>query len=102
MSPTTALDVSIQAQILELIKELKDEYEMSVMIITHDLGVISELADDVTVLYLGKAVEHAPVRELFRNPQHPYTKALFEIHPPFLWKRKGAPGAHIWDGARCV
>ena len=74
--PTTALDVTIQAQILELIKKLKDEIGMSVLMITHDLGVIAEVSDDVVVVYAGKAVEYADVKTIFKNPQHPYTMAL--------------------------
>ncbi len=74
--PTTALDVTIQAQILELIKKLKDEFGMSVLMITHDLGVIAEVSDDVVVVYAGKAVEYAEVKTIFKNPLHPYTMAL--------------------------
>ncbi len=74
--PTTALDVTIQAQILELIKKLKDEIGMSVLMITHDLGVIAEVSDDVVVVYAGKAVEYADVKTIFRDPKHPYTIAL--------------------------
>ena len=85
--PTTALDVTIQAQILDLMKELQEDLQMSVMIITHDLGVIAEMADDVTVMYLGKAVERAPVREIFRNAKHPYTQALLRSLPRI--ERKG-------------
>ena len=74
--PTTALDVTIQAQILELIKKLKDEIGMSVLMITHDLGVIAEVSDDVVVVYAGKAVEYADVKTIFKDPKHPYTIAL--------------------------
>lgn len=74
--PTTALDVTIQAQILELIKKLKDEIGMSVLMITHDLGVIAEVSDNVVVVYAGKAVEYADVVSIFKNPRHPYTMAL--------------------------
>jgi peptide/nickel transport system ATP-binding protein len=79
--PTTAVDVTIQAQILELLSELKEQLAMSVMIITHDLGVIAEMADEVMVMYLGKIVEHGPVVEIFDNPKHPYTRALIESIP---------------------
>ena len=85
--PTTALDVTIQAQILELIKKLQDDYHMSLMIITHNLGVIAETADDVVVMYCGKVVEHAPVAAVFHNPKHPYTQGLIESIPA-LTKRK--------------
>ena len=79
--PTTALDVTIQAQILELMKELREKLGMAVIWITHDLGVIAGIADRVMVMYGGQVVEHAPVRELFSNPQHPYTRALLKTIP---------------------
>ena len=79
--PTTALDVTVQAQILELMKELQQESGMSIMFITHDLGVIAEVADRVAVMYLGRVVESAPVKELFRNPLHPYTVNLLKSMP---------------------
>ncbi len=79
--PTTALDVTIQAQILELIKELRQKLGMAIVWITHDLGVIAGIADRVIVMYGGQIVEHAPVRELFGNPQHPYTRALLQTIP---------------------
>ena len=74
--PTTALDVTIQAQVLELINELRAEFETAILFITHDLAVIAQMADDVVVMYLGKIVESAPVGELFTNPKHPYTLGL--------------------------
>ncbi len=79
--PTTALDVTIEAQILALIKQLQDELGMSLMIITHNLGVIGEMSDQVVVMYMGKIVEEAPLAELFNDPQHPYTQALFRSIP---------------------
>lgn len=79
--PTTALDVTIQAQILELMKDLRDKLGMAVIWITHDLGVIAGIADRVIVMYGGQVVEHAPVRELFANPAHPYTRALLKTIP---------------------
>ena len=79
--PTTALDVTIQAQILELVKELRQKLGMAIVWITHDLGVIAEIADRVAVMYAGQIVEHAEVKELFANPQHPYTTALLETLP---------------------
>ena len=79
--PTTALDVTIQAQILELMKELRAKLGMAVIWITHDLGVIAGIADRVLVMYAGQVVEHAGVRDLFRNPQHPYTTALLTTVP---------------------
>ncbi|MCD6462896.1 MAG: ABC transporter ATP-binding protein [Thermotogae bacterium] len=79
--PTTALDVTIQAQILELMKELQREYGMSIIMITHDLGVIAEMADRVLVMYAGKVVEYADVRDLFKDPHHPYTWGLMNSIP---------------------
>ncbi len=79
--PTTALDVTIEAQILQLLKNLQKEYGMSIVFITHDLGVIGEIADEVIVMYVGKVVERAKTTELFDNPLHPYTKALFQSRP---------------------
>ena len=80
--PTTALDVTIQAQILTLINELKDEIGTSVIVITHDLGVIAGMADRVAVMYAGSIVENAAATEIFDKPQHPYTKALIGSIPP--------------------
>jgi peptide/nickel transport system ATP-binding protein/oligopeptide transport system ATP-binding protein len=79
--PTTALDVTIQAQILELLKKLQREMGMAIILITHDLGVIAETADNVAVMYAGRVVEQAPARALFDNPQHPYTIGLLESIP---------------------
>ena len=79
--PTTALDVTIQAQVLELINELKERNNASVIFITHDLGVIAEMADEVAVMYLGKIVEYAPVDMLFHHARHPYTRALLASVP---------------------
>ena len=79
--PTTALDVTIQAQILELMKSLQKKLNMSILFITHDLGVVSEVADRVMVMYLGHIVEMADADELFSNPKHPYTKALLQVAP---------------------
>ncbi|MCD6082827.1 ABC transporter ATP-binding protein, partial [Candidatus Aerophobetes bacterium] len=79
--PTTALDVTVQAQILELMKELQAEFGMSIMFITHNLGVIAEVSDEVMVMYLGKAVEYASVDEIFHNPLHPYTVRLLRSIP---------------------
>jgi oligopeptide/dipeptide ABC transporter ATP-binding protein len=79
--PTTALDVTIQAQILDLMKELKDESNTGVILITHDLGVVAEMADRVVVMYAGEVVEEAPVGEIFSNPKHPYTQGLIQSIP---------------------
>ena len=79
--PTTALDVTIQAQVLNLIKDIIKEYQMGVMFITHDLGVIAQTADTVAVMYLGAIVEKGPVREIIKNPKHPYTRGLLKALP---------------------
>ena len=79
--PTTALDVTIQAQVIDLIKDIIREYEMGVIFITHDLGVIAQVADEVAVMYLGRIVEKGPVNEILKNPKHPYTKGLLEALP---------------------
>ncbi|OAT88016.1 ABC transporter ATP-binding protein [Candidatus Arthromitus sp. SFB-turkey] len=81
--PTTALDVTIQAQILDLIKNMKSKFDMSIMMITHDLGVIAEMADYVIVMYAGKIVEKAKVLDIFKNPKHPYTIGLMKSKPTF-------------------
>jgi peptide/nickel transport system ATP-binding protein len=80
--PTTALDVTVQKTILELMQKLQHEHEMGLMFITHDLGVIAELADKVVVMYKGKIVEQGNVMDIFSNPQHPYTKGLLACRPP--------------------
>ncbi len=79
--PTTALDVTIQSQILNLIQELKENLGMAIILITHDLGVIAEAAEEVIVMYAGEVVEHAPVKEIFHNPKHPYTEGLLNSIP---------------------
>ena len=79
--PTTALDVTIQAQILDLLRDLRKEMRTAVMLITHDLGVVAEMADRVAVMYGGQIVELAEVHELFKNPQHPYTRSLLASTP---------------------
>lgn len=79
--PTTALDVTIQAQIMDLLKELRDEYNMSIILITHDMGLIAEMADRVLVMYAGEIVEDTDVFSMFNNPRHPYTKALLNSIP---------------------
>ena len=79
--PTTALDVTIQAQILDLLKELQNETGAGIILITHDLGVVAETADRVAVMYAGQIIEEAPVEELFANPRHPYTRSLLNSIP---------------------
>ena len=85
--PTTALDVTIQAQILELVRDLRKKLGMSIVWITHDLGVIAGIADRVMVMYGGQIVEQAPVKELFANPRHPYTRALLKTIPSLTGER---------------
>ena len=79
--PTTALDVTVQASVLDLLDDLRHEYEMSMIIITHDMGVVAEAADDIIVMYAGQVVEHASTLDLFDNPEHPYTEALLGALP---------------------
>ncbi|RDE19542.1 ABC transporter ATP-binding protein [Motiliproteus coralliicola] len=81
--PTTALDVTVQAQILKLIKSLQQEFNMAVLLITHDLGVVANMADDVVVMYHGEVMERGPAKALFEAPRHPYLKALFSAVPHF-------------------
>jgi len=79
--PTTALDVTVQAQILDLLREMKRTFDLSLLLITHDLGVIAEVADRVAVMYAGRIVEEGPVRAIFRAPAHPYTQGLLASIP---------------------
>jgi oligopeptide/dipeptide ABC transporter ATP-binding protein len=79
--PTTALDVTVQAQILELMKELRERLGMAIMLITHDLGVVAEMVDEVVVMYAGRIVERGPVADVFSSPQHPYTESLLDSIP---------------------
>jgi oligopeptide/dipeptide ABC transporter ATP-binding protein len=93
--PTTALDVTIQAQILSLMMRLKEEFGTSILLITHDLGVIAEMASRVVVMYAGKVVEEAPVRELFKDPRHPYTHGLLGSVP--VIGRKAQTGRRLQE-----
>ena len=79
--PTTALDVTVQAQILDLMRDLKDDFGTSIILITHDLGVVAGVCDDVMVMYGGQVMEHAPLEEIFYRPQHPYTEGLLKSIP---------------------
>jgi ABC-type dipeptide/oligopeptide/nickel transport system ATPase component len=90
--PTTALDVTVQASVLDLLDDLRHEYEMSMIIITHDMGVVAEAADDIIVMYAGQVVEHAATLDLFDNPEHPYTEALLGALPQL-------EGANVREGA---
>ena len=89
--PTTALDVTVQKTILQLIKELQQETGMGVLFITHDLGVVHDIADKIVVMYQGKIVEQGPAHEIFHRPQHPYTKALLACRPALHPKGKRLP-----------
>jgi len=89
--PTTALDVTIQAQIMRLIKDLQRDLGTSTLLITHDLGVVAQLADDVAVMYLGRIVERGPVREIMKNPRHPYARALLESLPSLAMEKARLP-----------
>ncbi len=100
--PTTALDVTVQAQILDLVRDLQSEFNSAVIIITHDLGVVAELADDIMVMYAGRSVEYAPAEDVFERPQHPYTWGLLGSMPRLDRARterlrpiKGAPPSLI-------
>ncbi len=86
--PTTALDVTIQAQVIRLMRDLQREFEAAIIFITHDLGVVAGIADEVMVMYLGEIVERAPVRDLFRDPKHPYTQGLMTSIPSLNGARK--------------
>ena len=87
--PTTALDVTVQAQILDLLRDLQKRLALALLLITHDLGVVAEMADRVAVMYAGRIVEHAPVTELFAGPRHPYTRGLLASLPG------SAPGTRL-------
>ena len=90
--PTTALDVTIQAQILRLLKRLQEEMQLAVILITHDLSLVAEYADDIMVMYAGRSVEHAPAQDFFRAPRHPYSHALLNSIP-----RLGDSGQRLAD-----
>ncbi|HXH25726.1 MAG TPA: ABC transporter ATP-binding protein [Vicinamibacterales bacterium] len=85
--PTTALDVTIQAQVLDLMRELKARYNLALLLITHDFGIIAEMADRVAVMYRGRLVEQGPVRQILREPQHDYTKTLLAAVPGMVGRR---------------
>jgi peptide/nickel transport system ATP-binding protein len=87
--PTTALDVTVQAQILDLLRDMKRQFDLSLLLITHDFGVIAETADRVAVMYRGQIVEQGPVRDILRHPQHPYTRGLLDSIPG------GEPGTRL-------
>ena len=95
--PTSSIDVFSQAQILQLLKELKDKFQLTNILISHDLGVVSQMANKIAVMYLGKIAEFGPANEVFRNPQHPYTKALFNAIPKF--EKRGMDQLTTLEGA---
>jgi peptide/nickel transport system ATP-binding protein len=90
--PTTALDVTVQAQILDLLAELQDDYDMGILFVTHDLGVVAEIADRVVVMYAGKVMERGSVLDIFERPSHPYTRALMRCLPGTGGPTGGIPG----------
>jgi oligopeptide/dipeptide ABC transporter ATP-binding protein len=107
--PTTALDVTIQAQILELLADVRERLGTAIMLITHDLGVVAEMCDDVVVMYAGRVVERGPVADVFTTPQHPYTEALLQSIPmlgmtqaePLRVIRGSVPSPRDWpEGCR--
>lgn len=106
--PTTAVDVTIQARILDLLKSLQADHHMAILLITHDLGVVAELADEVVVMYAGKVIERGPVGEIFDNPRHPYTLGLFNSLPRIDEKKQRLetiegsvpPATHFPPGCR--
>jgi peptide/nickel transport system ATP-binding protein len=100
--PTTALDVTIQAQILDILRHLRDTRGMAILFITHDLGVIAEIADDVLVMYRGEEVEYGPVLQIFERPQHPYTKGLLACRPRLDTPYKLLPTVDDFMDARVV
>ncbi|MCD0486450.1 ABC transporter ATP-binding protein [Streptacidiphilus sp. ASG 303] len=106
--PTTALDVTVQAQIMDLLAELQREYRMGLILITHDLGVVADVADKIAVMYAGRIVETAPVHELYKNPAHPYTKGLLQSIPRLdqkgqeLYAIKGLPPSLLRIPSGCA
>ncbi|MBU3867198.1 ABC transporter ATP-binding protein [Streptomyces sp. 4503] len=105
--PTTALDVTVQAQVMDLLAELRREYAMGLVLITHDLGVVADVADTIAVMYAGRIVETAPVRDLYRRPAHPYTRGLLDSVPRVdhrgerLYAIKGAPPSPLAMPSGC-
>jgi oligopeptide/dipeptide ABC transporter ATP-binding protein len=89
--PTTALDVTIQAQFLQLLKSIQREFDLSLIVVTHDLGIVAKVCDRVVVMYAGKIVENAPIREIFNAPKHPYTIALMNSLPKMDQNLKRLP-----------
>ncbi|MFC4516842.1 MULTISPECIES: ABC transporter ATP-binding protein [Streptomyces] len=106
--PTTALDVTVQAQVMDLLAELQQEYNMGLILITHDLGVVADVADKIAVMYAGRIVETAPVHELYKRPAHPYTKGLLDSIPRLdqkgqeLYAIKGLPPNLLRIPAGCA
>ena len=98
--PTTALDVTVQAEVLDLLREIRKTFGLSLLLITHDLGVVAEMADRVAVMYAGRIVEHATVSDLFRAPAHPYTRGLLASIPGGALRRAARRDSRHRAGAR--
>ena len=96
--PTTALDVTVQAQVLEVMQQLQDQFGTAIILITHDLGVVAEMADQVVVMYAGRAMESAPRRTLFYHPHHPYAEGLLRV-AALAWRPHEAAHPDPWDTA---
>jgi peptide/nickel transport system ATP-binding protein len=94
--PTTALDVTVQKQVLNLIQDLQKKYQMTVLFITHDFGVVEDIADQVLVMYKGRIVEQGKAKNLIRHPKHPYTKALLQCIPSIHSKKTLKPIDYQW------
>jgi len=94
--PTTALDVTVQKQVLNLIQDLQKKYQMTVLFITHDFGVVEDIADQVLVMYQGRIVEQGKANSLIRHPKHPYTKALLQCIPSIHSKKVLKPIDYKW------
>jgi oligopeptide/dipeptide ABC transporter ATP-binding protein len=103
--PTTALDVTVQAQVLQVMRRLQSEFATAIILITHDLGVVAEMADRVAVMYAGQLMERAPRRQVFYRPHHPYTEGLFDSLPGHLGQRltpiPGTPPSLISPPSGC-
>ncbi|WP_027295328.1 ABC transporter ATP-binding protein [Robinsoniella sp. KNHs210] len=104
--PTTALDLTVQHDILKLLKEMQEELQMAILLVSHDLGVISKIADDIMVMYAGKNIEHSPRSVILKDPVHPYTKGLFRSRPVFSKERlpvlKGQASGLLNRGKGCM
>jgi len=104
--PTTALDLTVQHDIIKLLKEMQEELQMAILLVSHDLGVVSKIADDIMVMYAGKNIEYSPAGTIIKNPVHPYTKGLFKSRPVFSKERlpvlKGQAAGILNRGKGCM